>query len=70
MLNKDDHFPEVGAPTLQRRRQHTILPNLPQNYKKLKEFEPLGSSLRPFRSTTGLCTATSVTFDKFPFFPK
>ena len=44
MLNKDDHFPEVGAPILQRGRQHTILP---QNYMKLKEFGPLGSSLAP-----------------------
>ena len=33
-------FPEVGAPTPQGRRQHTILPNFPKNCMKLKEFGP------------------------------
>ena len=35
-------FPEEGAPTLQGGRQHTILPNFPENCMKLKEFGPPG----------------------------
>ena len=40
-------FPEVGAPTLQGGRQHTILPNFPKNCMELKEFGPWGRPLHP-----------------------
>ena len=59
-------FPEEGAPTLQGGRQHTILPNFPKKYMKLKEFGPPGgraSKILLCKSATvigrfrnGLCT--------------
>ena len=49
-------FPQVGVPTLQEGRQHTILPKFPENCMKLKEFGPRGGrgcvSLVPLRSAT------------------
>ena len=47
---RNQDFPKVGAPTLGGgERQHTILPNVPKNCMKLKEFEPSGggASLAP-----------------------
>ena len=41
-------FPEVGEPTLQGGRQHTILPNFPKNCMKLKEFGPPGGARPKF----------------------
>ena len=41
-------FPEVGAPTPQGGRQHTILPKFPKNCMKLKEFGPRGGARPKF----------------------
>ena len=40
-------FPEEGAPNPQGGRQHTILPKIPKNCMKLKEFGPPGGGARP-----------------------
>ena len=39
-------FPEEGAPIPQGGRQHTILPKIPKNCMKLKEFGPPGGGAR------------------------
>ena len=38
MTVADPGFPRGGAPTVRGWRQHTILPNVPKNCMKLKEF--------------------------------
>ena len=40
-------FAKEGAPTPQKGRQHTILPYVPENCMKLKEFGPPGVGARP-----------------------
>ena len=40
-------FPEEGAPTPQRGRQHKILPKFPKNCMKSKEFGPGGGRTSP-----------------------
>ena len=55
----DPGFPRGGGANSPEGRQHTILPNFPENCMKLKEFGPRGGrgarvSRAPLRSATGL----------------
>ena len=55
-------FPQVGAPTL-RGYQHTILPNIPENYMKSKEFGHPWVSVSPcapLRSANVICNNVDI----------
>ena len=44
----DPGFPRGGGANSPVGRQHTILPNFPKNYMKLKEFGPQGGARPKF----------------------